>query len=191
MGVTRSDFTSTTYSNSSLPVLLDTGTTLSYLPSSIISKFARDFNATTHSDGTLEVDCSVASEYGTVDFKFDGETIQVPFQEFIVEVGRSCYVGALPSDAMLPVLGDSFLRSAYVIFDIDNSAIYLAQGADCGSNEQTLYGGVTLGGYSVGDCSNSIMSTSAASRDAHINVWKMWTWAALTIGISTLLITAV
>lgn len=40
----------------------------------------------------------------------------------------------LTCDAGLPFLGDAFLRAAYVVFDIDNRNIHVAQAASCGSN---------------------------------------------------------
>lgn len=132
------------------------------------------------------MDCSKASQDGTVDFKFGPQTIRVPFREFLVDVGGGlCVVGALPVDATTPILGDSFLRSAYVVFDIDGGAIYLAQHQDCGTNEKALPAGSGAAGKFEGECTGS---ANSAPRAASGGVWGVFTMAAVTLGIQSLFI---
>jgi hypothetical protein len=106
---------SVAYPSSSIPVVLDTGSTLSYLPASIIQQLASDLSATVQSDGALQVPCSTASQAGSVDFTFGSLTIHVPYKEFMWQQDpQNCYVGALPiASGGTALLGDSFLRSAY------------------------------------------------------------------------------
>lgn len=160
-----------TYANSALPVVLDTGSTLSYLPQSIIDSLAQDFGAETLDDGSLSVDCSTAQESGSVDFTFGALTIHVPYSEFVWEgAPGQCLVGALPVGETTPILGDTFLRSAYVLFDQDNANIFLAQYENCGTNEQTLPAGAGAAANFTGEC-------SATNGVAGLGVGKEVIWA--------------
>ena len=108
---------------------LDSGTTLSKVPSDVFASLIQYFNlqAQSESDGSTEyyVDCSIASSQGSIDFGFSGVTIQVPFSELALSTGSdSCLFGLQPGDG---VLGDTFLRSAYVLYDLGNDQISLAQ----------------------------------------------------------------
>lgn len=54
-----------------------------------------------------------------------------------------------------PVLGDSFLRAAYVVYDQDNGNIHLAQAANCGSNLVAVSSGADAVPSMTGDCTGS------------------------------------
>jgi hypothetical protein len=145
-----------TYDGSSLPVVLDTGATMSYLPQSVVDGLAKDFKADVQSDGTMLVDCKHLTESGTVDFTFGTLTIKVPYHEFVWEAAPGqCVVAAAPVSGTTPILGDSFLRSAYVVFDQTNGDIYLAQYANCGTKEQTLPAGPGAAGNFTGECTEA------------------------------------
>ncbi len=86
------------------------------------------------------VPCALAHEEKTIDFIFSGIQISVPFNEVVLpspyadgsslqfEDGTAaCVFGILPSGSSYSVLGDTFLRSAYVVYDLDNNQISLAQ----------------------------------------------------------------
>jgi hypothetical protein len=153
VGHTKPGAKSTVYPNSGLPIVLDTGATMSYLPQSIIDSLALDFNAQVVDDGTLAVDCATAKKSGSVDFTFGALTIKVPYHEFIWEaVPGHCFVGAAPVSGTTPILGDTFLRSAYVVFDQDNSNIFLAPYKNCGSKEQALPAGAGAAANFTGEC---------------------------------------
>jgi len=142
-----------TYPNSGLPIVLDTGATMSYLPQPIIDSLAKDFAAQVLDDGTLAVDCETAKKSGSVDFTFGALTIRVPYHEFIWEaVPGQCFVGAAPVSGTTPILGDTFLRSAYVVFDQDNGDIFLAPYKNCGTREQTLPAGAGAAANFTGEC---------------------------------------
>lgn len=94
--------------------MLDSGSTLSYLPLATVRQIASSFGASLQSDGSIPIDCSAKKQGGSVDFTFADLTIHVPMSEFIWEVDGSCLVGVLPtSSGTTPLLGDTFLRSAY------------------------------------------------------------------------------
>jgi hypothetical protein len=112
-----------------LPVFLDTGGTLTLLPSSLVEDIAADFDSPGLDDaGYYTIDCTFVDEDGTVDFEFDGVTIRVPFREVIRKFNNggspSCYLGIAPSDKFA-LLGDTFLRAAYGEFCVYPSSVCL------------------------------------------------------------------
>ncbi|KAH8885673.1 acid protease, partial [Thozetella sp. PMI_491] len=145
---------------SNLPAILDSGTTLSYLPDDMATSL---FNAVgayteTRSTGLAFVDCKYlysSSESFTLEFTFGTDTkISVPVEELVLDVvsGSSSALG-LPFDnaclfgiqstggfntkrsdeyrrqtstSTFALLGDTFLRSAYVVYDLSNAQIGIA-----------------------------------------------------------------
>ncbi|KXJ94051.1 aspartic peptidase domain-containing protein [Microdochium bolleyi] len=152
-------------SASSLRVLLDSGTTISYLPTELVTSIWKYFGVRDDrkNTGVGLVDCTLATRSPglTVDFHFHLGTgsatppvgqrpvIRVPFREFILDNIKSnsnsndditlppdlgfkevCSFGLLdrPGGAGgLSILGQNFLRSAYVVYDLDHNKIGLAQ----------------------------------------------------------------
>ncbi|OCL07673.1 acid protease, partial [Glonium stellatum] len=137
VGITKSGDIPKVYPDSSTPVFLDSGGTLSRLPTPIFNAIVADFPGATldtSGSGLYIVDCSVASQSGTVDFAFGNTIVHVPYHEFIWFAGNNtCFVGVAADDSA-PVLGDSFLRAAFVVYDQDNQNLHLANTADCGTN---------------------------------------------------------
>lgn len=106
---------------------------------------------TTAGKGRLS-SCDLANEDITLDFTFTSPTISVPISELIINGDTSnseasqdpnpqdggssfnfgngseqCMLGIAPSEGSTAVLGDTFLRSAYVVYDLANNEISLAQ----------------------------------------------------------------
>ncbi|KIX09933.1 uncharacterized protein Z518_01014 [Rhinocladiella mackenziei CBS 650.93] len=131
-------------SSSSLPagVLLDSGSTLSYLPDDITQEIYNQVQAVYQPDvGAAYAECSLASSDATLDFDFSGQTISVPYNELFLNAGtnnfgqpltftngeEACLFGIAPTLGGTALLGDTFLRSAYVVYDLANNEISLAQ----------------------------------------------------------------
>src|SRR5271170_5343633 len=131
-------------SSSSLPapVLLDSGSSLLYLPNDLTTDIFNEVNAVYDSNaGAAYVDCSLADSDSSISFSFSGATISVPFSELVLNAGTNsagqgltfqngvpaCIFGVAPAEDSTPVLGDTFLRSAYVVYDLTNNEISLAQ----------------------------------------------------------------
>lgn len=77
-------------SSLSLPVILDSGTTLTYLPDSIANSIASGVGASSDGAGGLYVPCDLANTGATVNFIFGnskGPQIQVQVNEFVVPYG--------------------------------------------------------------------------------------------------------
>ncbi|KAJ6159806.1 hypothetical protein N7497_004343 [Penicillium chrysogenum] len=80
------------------------------------------------------VECSMAEQSITLSYTFSSPTINVGIDEMIIDVGdlyfrngkRACIFGIVPAGTSTAVLGDTFLRSAYVVYDLENNEISLA-----------------------------------------------------------------
>lgn len=120
-------------SDIAVPALLDSGSSLMYLPNDIAQAIYDDVGAFYDpSQGAALVDCDLKNSNATLEFTFSEPTISVAMNElvFTASVIRGqpiCILGIGPAGSSTPVLGDTFLRSAYVVYDIDNNEISLAQ----------------------------------------------------------------
>jgi hypothetical protein len=113
--------------------MLDSGTTLTRLHSSIASPILRDLNAISDGEGYWLTECAYRRTRATVDFGFGNMTLRVPMRDFILDLGdgQYCYIGlVITSDQQ--IAGDSVLRAGYFVFDWDNQSVHIAQAANCG-----------------------------------------------------------
>ncbi|TLS27054.1 hypothetical protein PpBr36_04940 [Pyricularia pennisetigena] len=134
-----------TYPGTNMSVFLDTGSTLTLLPEALVKSVAADFGSTQQdSGGYWPVDCSLVGINGTMDFAFDGVTIKVPYKELIRQFGNSCVLG-LSSHNSFTLLGDTFMRSAYFVFDQDTDSVWMTQYTNCGSTPAALASVSSLG----------------------------------------------
>lgn len=123
------------FENEEVAVLLDSGSSLMYLPDNVANSLYDKYNARYDSTtGAAICDCDLANQQGSLDFTFssDGPTISVPLNELVLLMGYQrgqplCILGIGPAGDQISVLGDTFLRSAYVVYDLDNNQIALAQ----------------------------------------------------------------
>ncbi len=142
--------------NTDLPtaIILDSGSSLTYLPNDLTSAIYTALDVQySEQDGAAFASCDLAHENITLDFTFTSPKISIPISELVlsvssVEEGREdpnsddngegsygsgnndeniCVFGIAPSQGSTSVLGDTFLRSAYVIYDLANNEISLAQ----------------------------------------------------------------
>lgn len=167
VGITKPGQPYKKYANSGTPVFPDSGGTLSRLPTSIFNAILADFPGATEdgTSGIYLVDCSVASQAGTVDFTFGSTTIHVSYNDFIWHIQGYCYLG-VAADDNAPVLGDSFLRAAYVIYDQDNQNLLLANAANCGTNLVAIGSGKDAVPSITGGCGGSTSTSSSSSSSS-------------------------
>jgi Eukaryotic aspartyl protease len=138
---------STVLSTSNMPnvVILDSGTAFTIIPSDLLAELTTYFGAVNDETYGLIVRCDLGGKTGTLDYQFAGPTgplVSVPFEELAVPLvdengdpitdtknNPVCRLGlAEQSSADEPLLfGDTFLRSAYVVYDLDNLQIGIAQ----------------------------------------------------------------
>ncbi|KXS99928.1 hypothetical protein AC578_906 [Pseudocercospora eumusae] len=130
------------FSATSREIHLDTGASLSYLPDDTTQAIWNRLGARYLEEyGVAIADCSLAATDDTIDFRFSNDlTIQVAMREMVIPLSTGlgvdvCFVGVLPaarsplstSDRQYLILGDTFLRSAYVVYDLQNNEISMAQ----------------------------------------------------------------
>ena len=124
--------------------LLDTGTPTITVPTDVFINIANQLNVTSV-QGVALCDCALANSSATVDFGFAGLNISVPMKSIVVEPTAvdlalfahtsqqlppgTCIFGIDPLSSGnfgTMLLGDSFLRSAYVVYDLANNQIGMA-----------------------------------------------------------------
>ncbi|CAG5153717.1 uncharacterized protein ALTATR162_LOCUS3298 [Alternaria atra] len=132
-GMGRNGNNGSIFENANVPVLLDSGSSLMYLPDNVASSLYQTFDAQYDaSQGAAFVDCDLANQQGSLEFNFSGVQISVPLNELVIVAAVSrgrpvCILGIGPAGQSVAVLGDTFLRSAYVVYDLENNEISLAQ----------------------------------------------------------------
>jgi len=173
-----------------LPAVLDSGTTLTIVPSDIFDELANYFGAEQNEEYGPLVDCNISTWQGSVDYQFgseDGPIISVPFSELAIELfnakgkqlqfksGRpACQFGFDAAQEDSPILlGDTFLRSAYVLYDLDAQVIGIANSAwnvSASDIQEVGAGNSTSGGSLVSAASSafgvSVTQTATGRADA-------------------------
>ena len=123
-----------------LAVLLDSGATLTYLPTALAEEIFTEVNAVwAENMGAAYASCNLANSGRTLEFNFSGAVITVPYSQLFIEAGTvngqplqlengepACIFGISEVSDHIAVLGDTFLRSAYVVYDLENNEISLA-----------------------------------------------------------------
>jgi Eukaryotic aspartyl protease len=112
-------------------VLLDSGSAASYLPDGLADDIAQTVGAQLTSDGSAYVvDCSIADSGATLKFRFGSATgpiITAQISQFVLPVGQGvCIWGIFRGGEGPFVFGDTFLRSAYVVYNIDGESVAIA-----------------------------------------------------------------
>ncbi|KAJ5557064.1 hypothetical protein N7494_000979 [Penicillium frequentans] len=176
--------------------LLDSGTTLSYIPVDLYNRLASIANVYSDSDGNSYVDCEIVQEYkGTLNVGFggsNGTVIPVPFSEFcppMLDVDGdsmtlnnghdACWFGFQPNVDFEPtILGDTFLRSAYVVYNIDRKEIAIAPTV-FGSDKTNI---VEIDAPSSSDNSSwSLTSGAAVQQTATTSTETTGVYSSMTI----------
>lgn len=123
------------------PAILDSGTTSVYAPEDVIDTMA-DIIGAKFSDslGVYTMKCSdFKDEYFT--FNFTGAQLNVPLSELMIDVSDEeegqCALGVFDGGDDSFILGDSVMRSAYVVYDLDNLEVSVAQ-AKSGASDSDI-----------------------------------------------------
>jgi Eukaryotic aspartyl protease len=168
-----------TRDNIAVPAILDSGTTKTYFPDDLANAILEGVGVTT--DETLGdvVPCSVGNEEATFVFEFGGKggaTINVSLSQFVTPLlnfdssaptfedgSEACSFGISAAGNDPVLFGDTFLRSAYVVYDLDNNEIALAQaafGAPSSNIKEFSAGGAIPG---VGSVASEVQVTQTYS----------------------------
>ncbi|RJE18235.1 protease [Aspergillus sclerotialis] len=168
------------YSTSALPtaVLLDSGSTLTYLPNSLVEDIYKDLPIVYDSlSGAGYVPCNLINDNINITYTFSSPEITVNIKELIINAGdlyfrdgtRACVFGIAPAGRSTAVLGDTFLRSAYVVYDLANNEISLANtNFDSTSSNILEIGGADKNLPGATPVSNPVTSVAVGGSGARI-----------------------
>ena len=124
-------------------VILDSGSPNMYLPSPLFQSISSAMN-TTIQFGFSYVPCAERKVHSSLEFGLGGPSgprINVPYSALIYPFGapanigpvvasdgtQLCYLGVNGTDGPNYLLGDTFIRSAYLVYDVDNQQVAMAQ----------------------------------------------------------------
>lgn len=168
--VESSSGSTTNILSSTTGVVLDTGSTLSYVFSDTLQLLGKALNGQySNSVGAYVVNCNLADSSRTVDIEFGGnKTIKVPISDLVLQASKStCILGVMQqsSSSSYMLFGDNILRSAYIVYDLDDYEVSLAQVSYTNKESIEVIGasGITNSSGS-GTTSSSGTSTSTSTR---------------------------
>lgn len=115
-------------------VILDTGTSLIALPSTLAELINKQIGAKKGFGGAYTVDCSKKSSAPDMTFNLSGYNFTISASDYIIDAQGSCLSGFIGLDIPEPagpliILGDVFLRRYYSVYDLGNNAVGLAKAA--------------------------------------------------------------
>lgn len=191
------DITSNEYT-----AILDTGSTFSYFPTSLLKTVGKTLNGEYSSSlGAYTVDCiDDDSYYFTIDFS--GVKINVPLSNLITEYSSNkCFLSIMEEKEDYILFGDNVLRSAYLVYDLDDFEISLAQAKytsdeDISIISSSIPNAKNAPGYSStalssatgesGSVTTAAFGSSGKKSDASINKLSTVKLYGLIIGLSLL-----
>jgi saccharopepsin len=113
-------------------VILDTGTSLIALPSTLAELLNKEIGATKSWNGQYTVDCTKRDSLPDLTVTLSGHNFSITAYDYVLEVQGSCISAFMGMDFPEPVgplaiLGDAFLRKWYSVYDLGNGAVGLAK----------------------------------------------------------------
>lgn len=113
-------------------VILDTGTSLIALPSTLAELLNKEIGASKSWNGQYTVDCAKRDSLPDLTVTLTGHNFSITAYDYILEVQGSCISAFMGMDFPEPVgplaiLGDAFLRKWYSVYDLGNGAVGLAK----------------------------------------------------------------
>jgi len=112
--------------------ILDTGTSLIALPSTLADLLNKEIGAKKSYNGQYTIECDKRDGLPDLSFTLTGYNFTIGPYDYILEVQGSCISAFMGMDFPEPVgplaiLGDAFLRQWYSIYDLGNNAVGLAK----------------------------------------------------------------
>ena len=113
-------------------VILDTGTSLIALPSTLAELLNKEIGAKQSYNGQYTVECEKRDSLPDLTFTLTGYNFTIGPYDYILEVQGSCISSFMGFDIPEPagplaILGDAFLRQWYSVYDLENNAVGLAK----------------------------------------------------------------
>ncbi len=118
----------TTASTSEFKAVLDSGTTYQWLPTAAVNNLAQSLGSDMSTDqwGFYIVPCDY-DQNDYISYIFGSKRINVPVSDVVLNYNSQCTLRIHGSDTVRPFLGDSFLINTYVLYNIDDNEISIAQ----------------------------------------------------------------
>ncbi|KAF2088581.1 extracellular aspartic protease [Saccharata proteae CBS 121410] len=112
--------------------ILDTGTSLIALPSTMAELLNKEIGAKKGFNGQYTIDCDKRDGLPDLTFTLTGYNFTISSYDYILEVQGSCISAFMGMDIPEPagplaILGDAFLRRWYSVYDLGNDAVGLAK----------------------------------------------------------------
>jgi len=112
--------------------ILDTGTSLIALPTTVADLLNSQIGAKKSYNGQFTVECSKRDSLPDLTFTLSGHDFTIGPYDYILEVSGSCISAFMGMDFPEPVgplaiLGDAFLRRWYSVYDLDKNTVGLAK----------------------------------------------------------------
>jgi saccharopepsin len=113
-------------------VILDTGTSLIALPSTMAELLNKEIGAKKSYNGQYTVECDKRDSLPDLTFTLTGHNFTIGPYDYILEVQGSCISSFMGMDFPEPVgplaiLGDAFLRKWYSVYDLGTNSVGLAK----------------------------------------------------------------
>ena len=113
-------------------VILDTGTSLIALPSTLAELLNKEIGAKKSFNGQYTVECSKRDSLPDLTFTLTGYNFTIGPYDYILEVQGSCISSFMGMDfpepaGPLAILGDAFLRKWYSVYDLGTNSVGLAK----------------------------------------------------------------
>ncbi|KAL8849481.1 MAG: hypothetical protein Q9221_005563 [Calogaya cf. arnoldii] len=112
-------------------VILDTGTSLIALPSTLAELLNKEIGAKKGFTGQYSIECSERDNLKDITFNLSGYNFTIGPYDYILEVQGSCISSFFGMDIPAPagplaILGDAFLRRWYSVYDLGTNSVGLA-----------------------------------------------------------------
>ena len=111
---------------------IDTGTSLIAMPSDIAEMLNAQIGAKKSWNGQYTVDCNTIPSLPDLSFIFSGKKYTLSGEDYVLNAGGTCISSFMGMDIPEPVgpiwiVGDSFLRKFYSVYDLGRNAVGLAK----------------------------------------------------------------
>nr|OQO15527.1 Vacuolar protease A [Rachicladosporium sp. CCFEE 5018] len=112
--------------------ILDTGTSLIALPSTLAELLNKEMGAKKSYNGQYTVECTKRDSLPDLTFTLTGYNFTIGPYDYVLEVQGSCISAFMGFDIPAPagplaILGDAFLRRWYSVYDLENNSVGLAK----------------------------------------------------------------
>ncbi|QPG94193.1 saccharopepsin [Epichloe festucae Fl1] len=112
--------------------ILDTGTSLNVLPSSLADLLNKEIGAKKSWNGQYTIGCEKIKSLPDIIFNLAGSNYSLPASDYILELQGTCVSTFQGMDIPEPagpliILGDAFLRRYYSVYDLGKNAVGLAR----------------------------------------------------------------